>query len=145
MQGRKLIFPQTQSWSRRSAGDLGVLSGTQTLGAEGKLVGSLARFSNPSDLAGILRPESARALGFAESGGGCVPGFKINAKERYLRRGSDYFFRFCTGRARGDLYGKAGIEDLKLSSSFTRFSFKNMHHWKLCKLTRVSLAPRRQS
>lgn len=79
--GRELIFPQTQSWSRRSAGDLGVLSATQTLGAEGKPVGSLARFSNPSDLAGILRPESALALGFAESGGGCVPGFKVNAKK----------------------------------------------------------------
>lgn len=79
--GRELIFPQTQSWSRRSAGDLGGLSGTQILGAEGKPVGSLARFSNPSDLAGILRPESALALGFAESGGGCVPGFKFNAKK----------------------------------------------------------------
>lgn len=55
--------------------------GLKTLGAERKPVGSLARFSNPSDLAGILRPESARALGFAESGGGCVPVFKTNAKK----------------------------------------------------------------
>lgn len=45
------------------------------------LWGSLARFSNPSDLAGILRPESCPALGFAESGGGCVPVFKTNAKK----------------------------------------------------------------
>lgn len=58
---------------------------------------------------------------------------------------SAYFFRFCTGRVGDDLYGRAGIEDLKLGSSFSRFSFEIMPHLKLCKLTRVSLAPRRQS
>lgn len=62
-------------------GEFGVLSGTQTLVAEGKPVGSLARFSNPSDLAGIHRPERALALGFTESGGGCVPVFKTKAKK----------------------------------------------------------------
>lgn len=65
----------------KKCGGFGVLSGAQSLGAEGKPVASLARFSNPSDLAGILWPESARALGFAESGGGCVLVFKTNAKK----------------------------------------------------------------
>lgn len=37
-----------------------------------------------------------------------------------------YFFRFCTGRARGDLQVRGEIGGLKCGSSFLCFSFEIM-------------------
>lgn len=74
------VYPDSKLKPMECRG-FGVLSGIQTLGANGKPVGFLARFPNHRDLAGILKTERGRPRALEKVTARCVPVFKMNAKK----------------------------------------------------------------